>query len=172
MVNAMAKKNAAVVATRTLISEQEEYQERQKKLLEEQKIEASRVRRQKLIEEARLKEQQERLATVKALQDKTVINPKKEGKVKNSKEIKLDDDLIEQPINNPLKNKTLDEMMSLNNTFDTDELFENTKIVPNKKINEEKTLLESPFLIIAEFSMIHITITANTPPRISVIVLS
>ena len=119
-------------------AKKEEYQERQKKLIEEQKIEASRVRRQKLIEEARLKEQQERLEKVKQLQEKTVINPKKEEKVIISKE-----EPKEEKINNPLKNKTFDEMISFSNDFDTDELFENTKIVPNKKLNEEKSLFDS-----------------------------
>ena len=115
-------------------AKKEEYQERQKKLLEEQKIEASRVRRQKLIEEARLKEQQERLEKVKELQEKTVINPKKEeNKVIVSKEDK---------ISNPLENKTFEEMVSLNNNFDTDELFGNTKIVPNKSLTDEKSLFD------------------------------
>ena len=114
-------------------AKKEEYQERQRKLLEEQKIEASRVRRQKLIEEARLKEQQERLEKVKELQQKTVINPQKEEEVSIKKEEK---------ISNPLKNKTLDEVMNLSDDFDTEELFENTKIVPNKKLNEEKSLFD------------------------------
>ncbi len=118
-------------------AKKEEYHQRQKKLLEEQKIEASRVRRQKLIEEARLKEQQARLEKVKELQEKTVINPKKEEKVtalkeeKNSKTINL------------LKNKTFEEVISFSNDFDTDELFENTRIVPNKVISEEKSILDS-----------------------------
>ena len=117
-------------------AKKDEYQERQKKLLEEQKIEASRVRRQKLIEEARLKEQQERLKKVKELQDKTVINTKKEETSKASKEekseIKID----------PLKGKSYDELVEANNDFDTDELFENTKIVPNKVINDRKEVLD------------------------------
>lgn len=111
-------------------AKKDEYQERQKKLLEEQKIEASRVRRQKLIEEARLKEQQVRLEKVKELQDNTVINPKREDKNTDDK------------INNPLKDKSLDEMLSYNNSFDTDELFENTKIVPNKVLNSDNLSLE------------------------------
>ena len=125
-------------------AKKEEYQRRQQKLLEEQKIEASRVKRQKLIEEARLKEQQERLEKVKELQEKTVINTKKEDikpvvdeeKVKIIKEEEL-------KINNPLKDKTLDEMLSYSNDFDTDELFENTKIVPNKVLKEEKSIFEN-----------------------------
>lgn len=113
-------------------AKKEEFQERQKKLLEEQKIEASRVRRQKLIEEARLKEQHARLEKVKELQEKTVINPKKEEvvSVKDDKRI------------NPFGNKTIDDMMNLNNTFDTDELFENTKIVPNKAIDDGKSIFD------------------------------
>lgn len=117
-------------------AKKEEYQERQKKLLEEQKIEASRVRRQKLIEEKRLKEQQERLEKVKELQEKTVINPNKEEKV-------AIDTVKEEKNINPLKNKTFEEVISLNKEFDTDELFENTKIVPNKKSNEDKLLFDS-----------------------------
>lgn len=122
-------------------AKKEEYQERQKKLLEEQKIEASRVRRQKLIEEARLKEQQERLEKVKQLQEKTVINPKKEEKISSLKE--KENDAFDEKINNPLKDKTFEEVMSLGNDFNTDELFENTKIVPNKKSSEEKSLFDS-----------------------------
>ena len=113
-----------------------EYQERQKKILEEQKIEAARVKRQKLIEEARLKEQQERLERVKELQEKTVINIEKEEKINTKKN--------EEPLeikNNPLKDKTFEEVVSLNNNFDTDELFENTKIVPNK-VKDTNSLIE------------------------------
>ena len=127
-------------------AKQEEFQERQKKLLEEQKIEASRVRRQKLIEEARLKEQEERLKKVRELQEKTVINSKKEVKsdVKPKVEEKVvisKDDTFEK-INNPLKNKTYDEVVSYDDDFNSEELFENTKIVPNKKLNTGKSILE------------------------------
>lgn len=142
VVDELVKNENRLIEEKVRRAKKEEYQERQKKLLEEQKIEASRVRRQKLIEEARLKEQQERLERVKALQEKTVINPKKEEKINISKG---DNPSVlgEEKINNPLKNKTFDEMLSLSNDFDTDELFENTKIVPNKKLHEEKSLLES-----------------------------
>lgn len=120
-------------------AKREEYQERQKKLLEEQKIEASRVRRQKLIEEARLKEQQERVEKVKELQKNTVINPKMEEKLADT-----DKNLEQVKINNPLKDKTFEEVVSSNNGFDTDELFENTKIVPNRKpVSEDKSLFDS-----------------------------
>lgn len=143
VIEELVKNENRLIEEKIRKAKQEEYQERQKKLLEEQKIEASRVRRQKLIEEARLKEQQERLAKVKSLQDRTVINPKKEEKINISKESNFSDSIKEEPINNPLKNKTFEEMMSLSNNFDTDELFENTKIVPNKKLNEEKSLFDS-----------------------------
>ncbi len=129
-------------------AKQEEYHERQKKLLEEQKIEASRVRRQKLIEEARLKEQEERLKKVRELQEKTVINPKKEVKsnIKTKKQeidnVVISKENIEEKINNPLKDKTYDEVVTYGDDFDTDELFENTKIVPNKKLDTGKSILE------------------------------
>ena len=127
-------------------AKQEEYQERQKKLLEEQKIEASRVRRQKLIEEARLKEQEERLKKVRELQEKTVINPKKDVKLevkpKIEEKVTISKDKVEEKINNPLKDKTYDEVISYDDDFDTDELFENTKIVPNKKVDNGKSILE------------------------------
>lgn len=103
-----------------------ESKEREKKILEEQKIEAARVKRQKLIEEARLKDQMERAEKLKELQDKTVIQKKTY-------------ETSSEEINNPLKNKSLDDLMTNNNIhsdFDTDELFENTKIVPNK-LNKE-----------------------------------
>jgi len=120
-------------------AKKEEAQERQRKLLEEQKIEASRVRRQKLIEEARLKEQQERLAKVKELQQKTVItSPVEMPKAEKVVPVQVK----EEKISNPLKDKTLEEVMNLTDDFDTDELFENTKIVPNKKLNEEKSLFD------------------------------
>lgn len=141
VIDELVKNENRVREERIRQAKKEEYQERQKKLLEEQKIEASRVKRQKLIEEARLKEQQERLEKVKELQEKTVINSKKEEKVNISKE---EDNGLEEKINNPLKNKSFDEMMSLSSNFDTDELFENTKIVPNKKLNnDEKTLVDT-----------------------------
>lgn len=131
-------------------AKKEEYQERQRKLLEEQKIEASRIRRQKLIEEARLKEQQERLEKMKELQEKTKISiPKEEVVIKKEEPIFntpiIDSPIISKPIINPLKDKTLDEVMSMgaNDDFDSDELFENTKIVPNKKSKEQKSLFEA-----------------------------
>lgn len=101
-------------------AKKKEYQERQKKLIEEQKIEASRVRRQKLIEEARLKDQQERAEKLKELQENTVINPKK-IEVNSIKENKKKEE--------PLR---VEDNITFENTFDTDELFENTKIVPNR----------------------------------------
>lgn len=100
-----------------------EFNERQKRLAEEQKIEASRVRRQKLIEEARLKEQLESTERLKKLQEKTVITPVKETNIENIKK--------EETIPNPLKGKSFDNII-LDNDFDTDELFGKTKIVPNK----------------------------------------
>lgn len=120
-------------------AKKEEYQERQKKLLEEQKIEAARVKRQKLIEEIKLKEQLETAEKMKKLQEKTVI--KKDIEVKKEKQIINDfDDIIPKEkeemidIKNPLKDKTLDDIISNRSDFDTDELFENTKIVPNKPL--------------------------------------
>lgn len=93
----------------------EEYLERQKKLIEDQKIEEARVKRQKLIEEARLKDQLERTAKLKELQEKTVINTKK-------KEDSFEDN----------KEKIIQEKSVKEDSFDTEELFENTKILPNK----------------------------------------
>ena len=120
-------------------AKKEEYQERQKKLLEEQKIEAARVKRQKLIEEIKLKEQLETAEKMKKLQEKTVI--KKDIEVKKEKQIINDfDNIIPKEkeetldIKNPLKDKTLDDIISNRSDFDTDELFENTKIVPNKPL--------------------------------------
>lgn len=120
-------------------AKKEEYQERQKKLLEEQKIEAARVKRQKLIEEIKLKEQLETAEKMKKLQEKTVI--KKDIEVKKEKQIINDfDNIIPKEkeetldIKNPLKDKTLDDIISSRSDFDTDELFENTKIVPNKPL--------------------------------------
>ena len=120
-------------------AKKEEYQERQKKLLEEQKIEAARVKRQKLIEEIKLKEQLETAEKMKKLQEKTVI--KKDIEVKKEKQIinnfdniipKEKEEMLD--IKNPLKDKTLDDIISNRSDFDTDELFENTKIVPNKPL--------------------------------------
>lgn len=120
-------------------AKKEEYQERQKKLLEEQKIEAARVKRQKLIEEIKLKEQLETAEKMKKLQEKTVI--KKDIEVKKEKQIinnfdniipKEKEEMLD--IKNPLKDKTLDDIISSRSDFDTDELFENTKIVPNKPL--------------------------------------
>ena len=104
---------------RVRLAKRNEFNERQKRIAEEQKIEAARVRRQKLIEEARLKEQLESTERLKKLQDKTVITPIKE---EPKEELK---------IHNPLKGKSFDNL-DLDNDFDTDELFGKTKIVPNK----------------------------------------
>ena len=120
---------------------QEEQVERQKKIAEEQKIEAARVRRQKLIEEARLKEQLAVAEKMKKLQDETVIKKETNETEKNiSKEYekilpKIEETKEKEEIKNPLKNKTLEDIMT--NDFDTDELFENTKITPNKTVKEE-----------------------------------
>lgn len=120
---------------------QEEQVERQKKIAEEQKIEAARVRRQKLIEEARLKEQLAVAEKMKKLQDETVIKKETNETEKNiNKEYekilpKVEENKEKEEIKNPLKNKTLEDIMS--NDFDTDELFENTKITPNKALKEE-----------------------------------
>ena len=73
------------------LAKKKEYQEKQARLLEEQKLEASRRRRQKLIEEARMKEQHERLSKVKELQDNTVIGSKKNEKNDVFKNITIDD---------------------------------------------------------------------------------
>ena len=107
---------------RVRLAKRNEYNERQKRIAEEQKIEAARVRRQKLIEEARLKEQLVSTERLKKLQDETVISPVKE-------EVKEEE--VKIPIPNPLKGKTFDNL-DLDNDFDTDELFGKTKIVPNK----------------------------------------
>ena len=111
---------------RVRLAKRNEYNERQKRIAEEQKIEAARVRRQKLIEEARLKEQLASTERLKKLQDETVISPVKE-------EMKEE----EVKIPNPLKGKTFDNL-DLDNDFDTDELFGKTKIVPNKVDNSVK----------------------------------
>lgn len=117
----------------------EEQAERQKKILEDQKIEAARVRRQKLIEEARLKEQSEVAEKMKKLQEKTVIketNKPEEKPLYESILPKEDIEEIDRPINNPLKDKTIDDFLNTNEDFDTDELFENTKITPNKPLKD------------------------------------
>ena len=130
---------------RVRLAKRNEYNERQKRIAEEQKIEAARVRRQKLIEEARLKEQLASTERLKKLQDETVISPINEEEKEEAR----------KPIPNPLKNKTFDNL-DLDNDFDTDELFGKTKIVPNKVDNlvkkepiieenkEEMPLWESP----------------------------
>lgn len=118
----------------------EEQAERQKKIAEEQKIEAARVRRQKLIEEARLKEQSEVAEKMKKLQEKTVIKETKplEGpsiyeNIIPKEEPKSD---IDEPIKNPLKDKTLEDYLKAGEDFDTNELFENTRITPNKPLKD------------------------------------
>lgn len=121
------------------IAKRNEFNERQKRLAEEQKIEASRVRRQKLIEEARLKEQLASTERLKQLQEKTVISPIKEEIKENTKK--------EESIPNPLKGKSFDNII-LDNDFDTDELFGKTRIVPNKietttKEQKEETKIEN-----------------------------
>ena len=118
----------------------EEQAERQKKIAEEQKIEAARVRRQKLIEEARLKEQSEVAEKMKKLQEKTVIketkpleSPSIYENIIPKEEPKSD---IDEPIKNPLKDKTLEDYLKAGEDFDTDELFENTRITPNKPLKD------------------------------------
>lgn len=116
---------------RIIKARREEYLERQKKLLEEQRIETSRVKRQKLIEEARLKDQLERTAKLKELQEKTVINTNKKEEPKNVF-IKLEEPKKEDVRKDNPEEKLFDSIISTSNSFDTEELFENTKILPNK----------------------------------------
>lgn len=105
------------------IAKKKEYQEKQARLLEEQKLEASRRRRQKLIEEARMKEQHERLSKVKELQDSTVIGVKKEEK-ENPFEGKTIDDFLkkkEDKIVSPLSDeKSILEEMTEEANVDSD----------------------------------------------------
>lgn len=78
---------------------------------------------------------------MKKLQDETVIKKETNETEKNiSKEYekilpKIEETKEKEEIKNPLKNKTLEDIMT--NDFDTDELFENTKITPNKTVKEE-----------------------------------
>ena len=150
---------------RVRLAKRNEYNERQKRIAEEQKIEAARVRRQKLIEEARLKEQLASTERLKKLQDETVISPINE---EEKEEVKM-------PIPNPLKNKTFDNL-DLDNDFDTDELFGKTKIVPNKVDNlikkepiieekEEVPLWEPPVESKKEIKVEHIR--KEVPDRVS-----
>ena len=117
----LIKSEDRIKEERVRLAKRNEYNERQKRIAEEQKIEAARVRRQKLIEEARLKEQLATTERLKKLQDETVISPIKE---ETKEEVKM-------PIPNPLKGKTFDNL-DLDNDFDTEELFGKTKIVPNR----------------------------------------
>lgn len=117
----LIKSEDRIKEERVRLAKKNEYNERQKRIAEEQKIEAARVRRQKLIEEARLKEQLATTERLKKLQDETVISPIKE---ETKEEVKM-------PIPNPLKDKTFDNL-DLDNDFDTEELFGKTKIVPNR----------------------------------------
>lgn len=120
-----------------------ESKEREKKQIEAQRIESSRVQRQKLIEEARLKEQLSNAEKLKEQQKKTVINKEKEELFeKVTKSLEDTPPFVEEKIKNPLENKSLDEILN-HDTFNTLELFENTKIVPNKvKQNNEDSLFK------------------------------
>ena len=83
------------------LAKKKEYEEKQERLLEEQRLEASRIRRQKLIEEAKKKEQQERLSKVKELQDNTILGLKKENKKEAKEEpfdIKKLDELLKETV--------------------------------------------------------------------------
>lgn len=100
------------------LAKKKEYQEKQERLLEEQKLEASRRRRQKIIEEARMKEQHERLSKVKELQDNTVIGNKKES--------------------NPFEGKTIDDFLIKKEKIDTSLLPEEKSIL--EEMSEEVTV--------------------------------
>lgn len=139
VLNELIKNEDRIKEEKIRIAKRNEFNERQKRLAEEQKIEASRVRRQKLIEEARLKEQLASTERLKQLQEKTVISPIKEEIKENTKK--------EESIPNPLKGKSFDNII-LDNDFDTDELFGKTRIVPNKietitKEQKEETKIEN-----------------------------
>lgn len=87
----LVKNEARIKEEQAKIAKKKEYQEKQARLIEEQKLEASRRRRQKLIEEARMKDQHERLSKVKELQDNTVIGSNKKSKDNDLKNITIDD---------------------------------------------------------------------------------
>ena len=111
------------------LAKKKEYEEKQERLLEEQKLEASRIRRQKLIEEAKMKEQQERLNKVKELQDSTIIGSKKKKKEETFDIKKLDDLLNDNKKEEPEEKSLLEEM--------TEEI--KTEIEPPKEeIKEEE----------------------------------
>lgn len=113
------------------LAKKQEYQEKQARLLEEQKLEASRRRRQKLIEEARMKEQHERLSKVKELQDNTIIGSKKEDSLDYFKNMTIDDIFAKnEPISDiPEEKSILEEITeevkedTLDNTEVTKDLF-------------------------------------------------
>lgn len=151
MLDSLIKNESKYYEEQIRIARREESREREKRLQEEQKLEASRVRRQKLIEEARLKDQQERAEKLKELQEKTVINTKREKDrpIERDKKLEmgrtLEEELPKEEIKNPLKNKTFEEVIAVSDDFDTDELFENTKIVPNRvnRSNPENSIFSS-----------------------------
>lgn len=132
---------------RIKLARTKESKEREKKQIEAQRIESSRVQRQKLIEEARLKEQLSNAEKLKEQQKKTVINKEKEELFeKVTKSLEDTPPFVEEKIKNPLENKSLEEMLN-RDTFNTLELFENTKIVPNKvKQNNEDSLFKEATL--------------------------
>lgn len=132
---------------RIKLARTKESKEREKKQIEAQRIESSRVQRQKLIEEARLKEQLSNAEKLKEQQKKTVINKEKEELFeKVTKSLEDTQPFVEEKIKNPLENKSLEEMLN-RDTFNTLELFENTKIVPNKvKQNNEDSLFKEATL--------------------------
>lgn len=145
MLDSLIKNESKYYEEQIRIARREESREREKRLQEEQKLEASRVRRQKLIEEARLKDQLERAEKLKELQEKTVINTNREKDRTLEKDRVLEKEPPKEEIKNPLKDKTFEEVMAVSDDFDTDELFENTKIVPNRVSRKTSTHEDSIF---------------------------
>ena len=101
--------------------------------MEEQKLEASRIRRQKLIEEARLKEQLANVEKMKKQQENTIINVNRD-KPKPS----VVPPKVEKKIETPIVKQEVERVAA----FDTDELFENSRLVPNKTDNNIETKKE------------------------------
>ncbi len=106
-----------------------ENEERERKFLENKRIEEARVKRQKLIEDAKLKDQLKRAEELKKIQEKTAINLKGDEEFKEK--LKTFEEKIESKINDYSTNKSFD-TATLTDDFNSEELFENTKIVPNK----------------------------------------
>lgn len=121
VLNELRKNEARLEEEKKRIAKKKEYDERQKRILEQQKIEAARVQRQRLIEEEKLKEQMLNTEKLRSIQEKSVLSSIKEEKEDNEEN---NNELIGNIIDKSIEEEPKEEFVPVD--LDNDNLFNET----------------------------------------------